>query len=110
MIRKNIIAVFLLTSLLFTLAGCTSGRPASGVNLVSQTPEQLSEAEVLQKIDEAHVVREILAQHKNVQENAVYFDKQGNVLTSIYIYADNEVMGERPFLYRHPVSGLHLQL
>lgn len=91
MVRKNMIAVFLLTFLLFTLAGCSYGRPATDVNPVSQTPEQLSGMEVSQKIEEVHVVREILARHKNVQENAIYFDKQGNVLTSIYIYADNEI-------------------
>ena len=91
MIRKNMIAVFLLTFLLFTLAGCSYGQSAADDNPVSQTPEPLSGTEVFQKIEEAHVVREILAQHKNVQENAVYFDEQGNVLTSIYIYADNEM-------------------
>lgn len=91
MVRKNMIAVFLLIFLLFTLAGCSYGRPATDANLVSQTPEQLSGTEVFQKVEEAHVVREILARHENVQENATYFDKQGNVLTSIYIYADDEI-------------------
>jgi hypothetical protein len=91
MVRKNMIAVFLLTFLLFTLAGCSYGRPAPDVDLESQTPEQLLGMEIFQKIEEAHVVRAILARHKNVQENAIFFDKQGNVLTSIYVYADNEI-------------------
>ena len=77
MVRKNMIAVFLLTFLLFTLAGCSYGRPAPDVDLESQTPEQLLGMEIFQKIEEAHVVRAILARHKNVQENAIFFDKQG---------------------------------
>lgn len=83
---KNIMAVFLSAILLMNLSGCA--QPAAEGEAGGQTPE----TDALSNLYGAQVIREILARHENVEENAIYFDAQGDVAMSVYQYADSEMV------------------
>ena len=101
---KKIIALFLPAVLLISLVGCGPSVPEGETE--SQTPAQASpqenpasepedrtpDADILSRIYKAQAFREILAHYENVSENAVYYTAQGDVLMSVYQYADSKTV------------------
>lgn len=102
--KGKIIALFLSVILLMSLAGCEPSVPEGEAE--SQAPGQTSpqedpasepedrapDTDILSRLYKAQVIREILAHHENVSENAVYYDAQGDVLLSVYQYADSKTV------------------
>ena len=99
---KKIIALILSTMLLMSLAGCGPSAPEGEAGNQSQTspqedpasgPEgQTPEADILSRFYKAQVIREILAHHENVSENVTYYNAQGDVMVSVYQYADSKTV------------------
>ena len=101
---KTIIALILPAILLISLAGCgpsapegeagdqTPGQTSPQENPASEPEERTPDADTLSRFYEAQPIREILAHHKNVSENAVFYNAQGDVLVSVYQYADRETV------------------
>lgn len=99
---NKIIALFLSAVLLMSLAGCGSSAPEGEAGNQSQTspqeeptsgPEgQTPEADILSRFYKAQVIREILAHHENVSENVTYYNSQGDVMLSVYQYADSKTV------------------
>lgn len=99
---KKIIALFLSTMLLMSLAGCGPSAPEGEAGNQSQTSpqenpasgpeEQIPDASILTKFYETQVIREILAHHENVSENVTYYNPQGDVMMSVYQYADSKTV------------------
>lgn len=89
---RKMITAFLAVLLLMNVTGCTSRQPAPEAETEGQMPKQASETDIMSDFYEAQVLKEILAKHENVAENAVYYDAGGNVMLSVYQYADDETM------------------
>lgn len=99
---KKIIALFLSTMLLMSLAGCGPSAPEGEAGNQSQTspqedptsgPEgQIPDASILTKVFEAQVIRKILAIHENASENITYYMPNGDVLVSVYQYVDSKIV------------------
>lgn len=99
---KKIIALFLSTMLLMSLAGCGPSAPEGEAGSQSQTspqedptsgPEgQIPDASILTKVFEAQVIRKILAIHENASENITYYMPNGDVLVSVYQYVDSKIV------------------
>lgn len=99
---NKIIALFLSAVLLMSLAGCGPSAPEGEAGNQSQTspqedpasgPEgQTPEADILSRFYKAQVIREILAHHENVSENVTYYNSQGDVMVSVYQYADSKTV------------------
>lgn len=101
---NKIIVLFLSAVLLMSLAGCGPSAPEGETEsqLPGQTPPQENpasesedrapEADILSRFYKAQVIREILAHHENVSENVTYYNSQGDVMVSIYQYADSKTV------------------
>lgn len=105
-LTKKIIALVLPVVLLIGLVGC-GARPSApegetGSQMPGQTPPQgnpasepedrTPDADILSRFYQAQVIREILAHHENVSENVAYYNSQGDVLVSVYQYADSKTV------------------
>lgn len=101
---NKIIALFLSAVLLMSLAGCGPSVPEGETesqlpgqtppqeNLTSESENRVPEADILSRFYKAQVIREILAHHENVSENVTYYNSQGDVMLSVYQYADSKTV------------------
>lgn len=101
---NKIIALFLSVILLMSLVGCgpsvpegetesqTSDQASPQGNPASEPEDRVPDADILSRFYKAQAFREILAHHENVSENATYCNSQGDVILSVYQYADSKTV------------------
>ncbi len=96
---RKVITTFLPAALLFALVSCAPGQPVKEAEnkipatqeVENETTKELSGEKVFAKSSEEHILKNILARHKNVEEHITYFDGKGNEETTVYRYADDEI-------------------